>query len=141
MAKGDKSNLSQCLINDFEVKQMQKIPYALPGGSLIYAQVCTSLDIAYMVGMLGRYLSNPGTDHWKMAKQVMRYLQRTKHYSLTYKRSNQLEIVGYSESDFARCQDSRRSMLGYIYLLAGGANSWKSANKILIYGSRIYSML
>ncbi|RVW80008.1 Retrovirus-related Pol polyprotein from transposon TNT 1-94 [Vitis vinifera] len=39
-------------------------------GSLMYAQVCTHSDIAYIVGMLGRYLSNPGMDHWKKAKRV-----------------------------------------------------------------------
>ena len=42
---------------------MQKIPYASVVGSLMYAQMCTRSDIAYIVGMLGRYLSNPGMDH------------------------------------------------------------------------------
>lgn len=87
----------------------------------MYAQVCTRLDIAFIVGMLGRYLSNPGMDHWKAVKRVMRYLQRTKDYMLTYKRSDRLEITGYSDSDFAGCQDSWRSTSGYVYLLAGGA--------------------
>ena len=63
MAKGDKFSLNQCPKNDFEVKEMQKIPYASVVGSLMYAQVCTCLDIAYIVGMLGRCLSNPGIDH------------------------------------------------------------------------------
>lgn len=87
----------------------------------MYAQVCTRLDIAFIVGMLGRYLSNPGMDHWKAVKRVMRYLQRTKDYMLTYKRSDRLEITGYSDFDFAGCQDSWRSTSGYVYLLAGGA--------------------
>ena len=67
---------------------MQKIPYASAVGSLMYAQVCTRPDIAYSVGMLGRYLSNPGMDNWKAANRVMRYLQRTKDHMLTYKRSD-----------------------------------------------------
>ena len=74
-------------------------------------------------------------DHWKIAKRVMHYLQRTKDYMLTYRRSNSLEIIGYSNSDFAGCQDSKRSTLGYIYMLAGGAISWKSAKQILIASS------
>ena len=135
VAKGDKFSLSQCPKNDHEVKEIQKIPYASAVGSLMYAQVCTRPDIAYIVGMLGRYLSNPGMDHWKAAKRVMRYLNRTKHYMLTYRRSDQLEIVGYSDSDFAGCQDSRRSTSGYIYLLAGGAISWRSAKQTLIASS------
>ena len=52
----------------------------------MYAQVCTHPDIAYIVGMLGRYLSNPGNDHWIAAKRVMRYLQRTKDYILIYRK-------------------------------------------------------
>ena len=81
MSKGDKFSLCQCPKNDLETKEMQKIPYASVVGSLMYAQVCTRLDIACIVGMLGRYLSNPGLDHWKAAKQVMRYLQRTRFYA------------------------------------------------------------
>ena len=90
----------------------------------MYAQVHTRPDIAYIVGVLGKYLSNPRMDHWKATKRVMRYLKRTKYYMLTYKRSDQLEITGYSDSDFARCLDSLRSTSGYIFMLAGGAVSW-----------------
>ena len=135
VAKGDKFSLSQCPKNDLEIKEMQKIPYASAVGSLMYAQVCTRPDIAFIVGMLGRYLSNPGMDHWKAAKRVMRYLQKTKDFMLTYRRSDSLEIIGYSDSDYAGCQDSKRSTSGYIYMLAGGAISWKSAKQTLIASS------
>ncbi|XP_059597761.1 secreted RxLR effector protein 161-like [Vitis vinifera] len=135
VAKGDKFSLNQCPKNSLESQEMQKIPYASAVGSLMYAQVCTRPDIAYIVGMLGRYLSNPGIDHWRAAKRVMRYLQRTKEYMLTYRRLDQLELIGYSDSDFAGCQDSRRSTSGYIYLLAGGAISWRSAKQTLVTSS------
>ncbi|XP_040955973.1 secreted RxLR effector protein 161-like [Gossypium hirsutum] len=101
----------------------------------MYAQVCTRPDITYIVGMFDRYLSNPGIDHWIAVKKVMRYLQRTKDYMLTYKISDLLEVVGYSASDFAGCQDSRKSTSSYIYLLAGGAISWKSVKQTLIASS------
>ena len=84
VAKGDKFILGQCPKNDLEIKEMQKIPYASAVGSLIYAQVCMHPDIAFTVGVLGRYLSNPEMDHWKAVKRVMRYLQRIKDYMLTY---------------------------------------------------------
>ena len=63
VAKGEKFSLSQCPRNNFDIKEMQKIPYASAVGSLMYAHVCTCLNIACIVGMLGRYLSNPGMDH------------------------------------------------------------------------------
>ena len=135
VAKGDKFSLHQCPKNELEKKDMERFPYASAVGSLMYAQVCTRPDIAYIVGMLGRYFSNPGMDHWKKAKRVMRYLQRTKDYMLTYRRSSHLEIVGYSDSDFAGCLDSRRSTSGYIFMLAGGAVSWKSVKQTLVASS------
>ena len=127
IAKGDKFSLKQCPNNDLERIEMQKIPYASAVGSLMYAQVCTRPDIAFVVGVLGRYLSNPGMQHWKAAKCVMRYLKRTKGYMLTYQKSENLEIIGYSDSDFVGCQDSKHSTFGYIFMLAGGAISWKFA--------------
>ncbi|KAL0386466.1 UNVERIFIED_CONTAM: Retrovirus-related Pol polyprotein from transposon TNT 1-94 [Sesamum latifolium] len=67
--KGDKLHLNQCPRNDLEWEQMKDIPYASAIGSLMYAQVCTRPDIAFAVGMLGRYQSNPGLDHWRAAKK------------------------------------------------------------------------
>ncbi|RVW73194.1 Retrovirus-related Pol polyprotein from transposon TNT 1-94 [Vitis vinifera] len=63
IVKGDIFCELQCPKNDLEKKQMDKIPYASAVGSIMYAQVCTRPDIAYVVGMLGRYQSNPGIDH------------------------------------------------------------------------------
>ena len=134
ISKGDKFSLAQCPKNHLEIAEMQKIPYASAFGSLMYAQVCTRPDLAYIVGMLGRYLSKPGMDHWIAVKRVMRYLQRTKDYMLIYRKSEDTdaEIIGYSDSDHGGCQDSKRSTSGYVYLLAGGAISWKSAKQSLI---------
>ena len=63
VAKGDKFSLHQCPRNELERKDMERFLYALVVGSLMYAQVCTRPDIAYIIGMLGSYLSNLGMDH------------------------------------------------------------------------------
>jgi len=133
--KGDKFSIMQCPKNELERKQMENIPYASIVRSLMYAQTCTRPDISFAVGMLGRYQSNPGLDHWKAAKKVLRYLQGTKNHMLTYKRSGHLEVIGYTDSDFAGCIDTRKSTFGYVYLLAGGAISWKSAKQSVIVAS------
>ncbi|KAL6334583.1 hypothetical protein AAG906_019085 [Vitis piasezkii] len=62
VAKGNKFSLHQCPKNELERKDMERFSYASAVGSLMYAQVCTHPDIAYIVGMLGRYLSNPAGD-------------------------------------------------------------------------------
>ena len=106
---------------------MKNIPYVSIVSSIVYAQTCIRPDISFIVSMLGRYQSNLGLYHWKAAKKVLRYLQGTKDHMLTYRRSNQLEVIGYSDSDYADCIDTRKSTFGYLFLLAGGAISWKSA--------------
>ena len=115
--KGDRFNLNQCLKNDFEREHMKNIPYALVVGILMYAQVYTRPDIAFAVGVLGRYQSNPGIDYWGAAKD----------YMLMYRRTDSLEVIGYFDSDFAGCVDSRKSTSGYIFKLADGAVSLRSA--------------
>ncbi|XP_074265422.1 secreted RxLR effector protein 161-like [Silene latifolia] len=122
----------QCPRNELERKEIEKIPYASVVRSLNYVQTCTQPDISFAVGMLGRYQSNPGMDHWKVAKKVLRYLQGTKELMLTYRRSDHLEVIGYSDSDYAGCVDSRKSTFSYLFILAEGALSWKSGKQSVI---------
>ncbi|XP_070009956.1 secreted RxLR effector protein 161-like [Nicotiana sylvestris] len=95
-------------------------------GCLMYIHVCTRPDIAFVVNMLGRFSSNPGWAHWVAAKKVMRYLQSIKDFMLVYKKVDNLDLLVYSDSDFAGCQDTMKSTYGHIFMLAGGAISWKS---------------
>jgi len=101
----------------------------------MYAQTCTRPDISFAVGMHGRYQSNLGLEHWKAAKKVLRYLQGTKNHMFTYRKSDHLEVIGYIDSDFAGYVDTRNSTFGYVYLLARGAISWKSAKQSVIAAS------
>ena len=61
--KSDNFNLDQCLKNDLEQEQTRDIPYASTVGSFMYAHVLRRSNIAYVVGVLGRYQSNPGVNH------------------------------------------------------------------------------
>ena len=65
----------------------------------MYVQNCTRLYISFAVGMLGRYQDNPGIEHWKLVKNIMRYIQGTKNYVLDYRRLDHLDVIGYSDSD------------------------------------------
>ena len=110
---------------------MRTIPYSSLVGNLMYAQVCTRPDIAFVVGMLGRYLSNLGSQHLKAAKKVLRYFQGTKDLMLTYRRTNKLDVVGFCDADFVGCIDDKKSTTGYIFVMAGGVVSWKSIKQTL----------
>ena len=61
-----------------------------------------------------------------MAKKVLRYFQGTKDLMLTYRRTDTLEVVGFSDSDYAGRMDDKRSISGYIFMMVKGVVSWKS---------------
>ena len=99
--------------------------------------MCARPDLAFVTGLLGKYQSNPGIEHWRLVKKVLRYLQGTKCLMLTYRRSNSLHIEGYSDSDYMG--DDRKSTSGYIFTLAGGAISWKSSKQTVTTSSTMYA--
>ena len=63
---------------------MSKVPYLSAVGSLMYVMMCIMSDICYVVGLASRYQSNPGQEHWKTVKRILRYLKGTTDYSLCY---------------------------------------------------------
>ena len=70
VAKGDKFSKNGCPKNDLEKDHMSSILYASAVGSLMYAQVCTRPDIAFVVSVLGRYLVNPGVEPWLAVRKL-----------------------------------------------------------------------
>ena len=93
-------------------------------------------DLTFVIGLLGRFQSNPATEHWKLVMKVLRYLQGTKGPMMTYRRSDSFHIVGCSDSDYA--EDGRKSTSGYVFTLAGGAILWKSSKQTVTTSSTMY---
>ena len=115
---------------------MSRVPYASAVGSLMYAMVYTRPDIAHAVGVLSRFMSNPGKEHWTIVKQVFRYLRGTSDYGLCYQGRPELErmldIRGFVDADWARDLDQRRSTSGYVFSLFGGVVSWMSKRQSVV---------
>ena len=115
---------------------MAGVPYASIMGSLIYTMVCTRPDIYFTVGMVSRYQSNPGPEHWTAVKHILKYLRRTKDYMLMYG-GDELIPIGYTDSDFISDKDLRKSTSGHVFTLGGGAMSWRSIKQKCIIDSTI----
>ena len=81
---GVKLSVEQCPKTQEEEEYMSRVPYASAVGSLMYVMVCTRPDIAHAVGVLSRFMSNPGKEHWTTVKRVFRYLRGTSDYGLCY---------------------------------------------------------
>ena len=67
-----------------EIDYMSKIPYSSAVGSLMYAMVCTRPDIAHAVGVVSRYMNNPGKEHWKAVQWILKYLRGTTSRALCF---------------------------------------------------------
>ena len=79
-----KLSKTQCPVTDEEIEKMKDIPYASAVGSIMYAMLCTCPDVALATSLAGRFQSNPGMEHWKAVKAILKYLERTKNMSLVY---------------------------------------------------------
>ena len=101
-------------------------------GSLIYASIATRPDISHSVAILSRHMSKPSKDHWGGAKRVLRYLKGTINLGLTFKRSSDFQLVGYSDADWAGDVDSRKSTSGYIFKIGDCMISWKSQKQSIV---------
>jgi hypothetical protein len=92
----------------------------------MYAMVATRPDIAAAVGILSQFCNGPAEKHIMAAKGILRYLKKTADYSLQYRRTGSIQLQGFCDADWAGDRETRRSTSGYVFLLAGGAVSWRS---------------
>ncbi|GJW41309.1 hypothetical protein Tco_0067154 [Tanacetum coccineum] len=70
-----KLNKKQAPKTEASRQRMAKVPYASAVGSVMYIMVCTRLDIAHAVGVVSRFMSNLGREHWEAVKWPLRYLK------------------------------------------------------------------
>jgi hypothetical protein len=119
----------QCPKTPVELEKMKQVPYASAIGSIMYAMVCTRPDVAYALSMCSRYQSNPGEAHWSAAKNILKYLRRTKDDFLVYGGDEKLIVQGYTDASFQTDRDGFESQSGYVFILNGGAVSWKSSKQ------------
>jgi hypothetical protein len=67
---------------------MSRVPYSSTVGSLMYVMVCTRPYIAHAVGVVRRYMSNLGKEHWEVVKWILKYLRGTSTHALCFGGSN-----------------------------------------------------
>ena len=64
-----------------ERDRMKRIPYASAIGSIMYAMLCTRIDVSCALRTCSRYQSDPSERHWIAVKNILKYLKRTKDSS------------------------------------------------------------
>ena len=127
-----------CTFKKNEGQSDSQLEYARVLGSLMYIMNCTRPDIACVISKLSRYTSNPNQTHWMAMKRVLGYLKWTQHYALHYNKYPAV-IEGYSDANWITGSNDVKSTSGYVFILGGGAVSWKSSKQTCIARSTMES--
>lgn len=92
----------------------------------MYAMIDSRPELAYAVGVISRFMSNPGRDHWTAVKWVLKYLRGVSKAKLTFIKGEKFRVEGFCDSDYATDLDKRRSVTGFIFKVWGNTVSWRS---------------
>jgi len=118
---------------------VDRTPFRTLVGSLNYIAVATRPDIAFAVGRLAAFLDCYRPEHWSAGIRVLRYLKGTRSLCLTLGGTSSIRLIGYSDSDYANCVDTSRSIGGYCFSLSSGAISWSSKKQRVVADSSCYA--
>ncbi|KAG8496175.1 hypothetical protein CXB51_009000 [Gossypium anomalum] len=99
-------------------RKIDQLKYASLIGCLMYIMTCTRPDIAYAIGKLSRYTSNPSSLHWQALNRVLKYLKKTINYGLCYNGYPPV-LEGYSDASWITSLEDHASTSGWIFILGG----------------------
>jgi hypothetical protein len=104
---------------DEERARMSKVPYRQLVGHLTYLWVILHPEISYPLKIAAQFADKPGRVMWNWVKHIARFL-KSKASSKTIIRGVSPEQLGHlslwTDSDHARCQDTRKSISGNFVL-------------------------
>ena len=93
----------------------------------MFAMVLTRPDIAFVLGKLSQYMSDPAEHHGHALKNLMRYLKSTVKQRLRYGPGGVFKhFVVYSDADWASDKSDRKSVSGSVTMFYNGPISWSS---------------
>ena len=100
-------------------------------GALLYL-TATRPNIMQAVGMVGRFQSSPKQSHLLAVKRILRYLKGTLNFGLRYPKSSTLTMTAYTDVDWVRSVDDRKSTSGNAFFLGDCLVSWLSKKQTSI---------
>ena len=104
-------------------------------GSLLYLSTATRPDISQAVGVnvAAKFSSSPSEAHLTAVKRIMRYLKGSMDLKLKYERSDDGQLIGYSDAEYAGDPDDPpHSTTGNVFLMSSGPISWLSKKQGIV---------
>ena len=77
------------------------------------------------MGVVSRYMANPGKEHWEAVKWLLRYLRGKSSTSLCFGKGK-VTLQGFVDADLGGYVDLSKSTSGYIYTIGGTRVCWMS---------------
>ena len=100
-------------------------------GSLLYL-TASRLDIAFRVGVCARFQAAPKVSHLTVVKRIIHYVNGTSNYGIWYSRDSNDCFARYSDANWAKCVDDRKSTLGGCFYFGNNLVSWMSKKQNLV---------
>ncbi|XP_021984785.1 uncharacterized mitochondrial protein AtMg00810-like [Helianthus annuus] len=94
-------------------------------GALQYLTI-TRPDLSYAVNQVSQFLHDPTIQHFQEVKRILRYVKGTISYGLNFTKPTNVNILGFTDADWAKCLETRRSTYGNSIFLGGNLVSWSS---------------
>ncbi|XP_015160537.1 uncharacterized mitochondrial protein AtMg00810-like [Solanum tuberosum] len=94
-------------------------------GGLQYLTL-TRPDLIHAVNQVCQFMQAPITTYWQGVKHILRYLAGTINFGLRITSRSSLQVVGFSDSDWAGCAITCRSTTGLCVFLGANCISWSS---------------
>ncbi|WVZ97686.1 hypothetical protein U9M48_043200 [Paspalum notatum var. saurae] len=110
---------------DMDGKPIDQSTYRSMIGSLLYL-TASRPDIMFSVCLCARFQAAPKKSHLTAVKRILQYLKHTPSIGLWYPEGAKLELLEYSDSDFAGYRVDRKSTSGGCHLLGRSLVSWSS---------------
>ena len=76
-------------------------------------------------------MHSPRNYHFQAAR-VLRYLKGTAGLGITYQKIGKLDLIVYTDSDFAGSRVDYRSTSGYCTLFGGNLVTWRSKKQTVV---------
>ncbi|XP_022872987.1 uncharacterized protein LOC111391933 [Olea europaea var. sylvestris] len=111
--------------HDPTVKSVDQTVYRSMIGSLLYL-TASRPDIALSVGVCARFQADPKESYLGTVRCIIRYVNRTVDHGILYYRESNLELAGYSDANWARNADDRKSTWGGCFYVGSNLVSWMS---------------
>ena len=107
-------------------------------GKLNYLTV-TCPDIAYSISVVSQYMASPLVNHWEVVEQILCYLKGATGCGILYSNHGHNRLECFTDADWARSKEDRRSTSGYCVFVGGNLVSWKSKKSSVVSRSSVES--